>query len=70
MVNRQKLGQFHDVTRQDRDERILANANLADAESLLQVLDALVRVDGCPPTAAGTPYAPRPGPARPTRGQR
>lgn len=56
MVNRQRLGQFHDLTRNDRDLQVLDGADLDDAESLLTALDAIVdqlgrdggRTDGDP----------------------
>lgn len=42
MVNRQRLGQFHDMTRHDRDERILDGVDLDNAEDLLAALDGVV----------------------------
>ncbi|TSD40510.1 AAA family ATPase [Rhodococcus sp. KBS0724] len=42
MVNRQRLGQFHDMSRQDRDEQIMRGVDLDDAESLLAALDTMV----------------------------
>lgn len=56
MVNRQRLGQFHDMTRHDRDEVSLGGVDLDRAEDVLTALDGIVdrlsreggRSDGAP----------------------
>jgi hypothetical protein len=42
MVNRQKLGHFHDMTRFDRDEQLLQGVDLDDADNLFAGLQGIV----------------------------
>ena len=42
MVNRQKLGQFYDMSRSDRDQQLLNGVDLNDADALLARLEGLV----------------------------
>lgn len=42
MVNRQRLGAFHDTSHPERDTRILGGVDLDDSNALLGVLDVLV----------------------------
>ncbi|MFV8170266.1 TrlF family AAA-like ATPase [Mycolicibacterium peregrinum] len=42
MVNRQRLGAFHDTAHPDRDARILGGVDLDDSEALLAALDDVV----------------------------
>lgn len=42
MVNRQRLGAFHDTSHPERDARILGDVDLSDSNALLRVLDDLI----------------------------
>lgn len=42
MVNRQKLGQFQDLGSHDRDEQLLGDVDLDNADELIAVLDRIV----------------------------
>lgn len=42
MVNRQRLGAFHDTSHPERDARILGGVDLNDSNALVEVLDELI----------------------------